>query len=233
MPIVGGGGGSSSPVIFNARGLASLVSETPEADADANAAVSWGAIPDVPYREGFVFTTPGGGSGPATTTSWWRLAFQMPGTKRFTLRGFLGPRNTTVQPLVSFFYQGVTRAAFLHRGSGAAGNVSIRNNAVTYDAAGSPPTIGINTNPGGEFSVDVCFSDGDATTLPVADFSIHTAATAASNTFRGSYPGTATLNAAWQNTDPITVAIGVGQLTGGASTTHVSGIQIQRHWLDL
>lgn len=223
------GGILTSRALWIPTGTGSLVSTTPDKDATANAAVSWGAIPTATYRSGFIFTSSGAGA--VNSFSAWKANFTMPTTKRFVLTCKVGARTTNIQPIVYIAYQDITHCLFMYRSTTNALDTAMRNNASgTGTNYSSQLFVGVNTDYAGEFQVTVSMSA--VASGPLGEFSGLGFGTSTQNSCRNSFAGVAAPHASWASGSECTVAFGCSEITTTPDTTHISDIGIFKHPLD-
>lgn len=237
-----GAGGVASSVIW--RGTAAtatagnLVSTTPEADADANASISYGALSLRTDRSGYKFVSAGRG-GASQQVSAWKLDFTMPASRRFVISGTLGARTADIQPLVMFGYQDITHYYSIYRNTTTAIDGWARNNSGTAVLYAGSALIGLNSGFGGDFEIVCDFSpvaDG-----PIGSVSVRGQGTGNTNTWRNSFGtgtsgdllGAAAPHASWASGPELTVAIGCGEITGNVATAELWNLVIRKHPADL
>lgn len=214
-----------------------LVSTTPEADANANAAISYTTMTVRTDRSGYKFTSSGRG-GSTQQVSAWKLNFTMPTTKRFIIKGTLGPRSSDIQPLIFFAYQDITHYFGIYRATTTAVDGWARNNSTTGILYTGAALIGLNNGFGGDFEIVCDFSAVAAG--PIGSVSVSGYGAGSTNTWRNSFGtgtsadllGAAAIDASWAAGSELTVAIGCGEITTTPASAEVWNLQILKHPMD-
>lgn len=211
-----------------------LVSTTPEADALANATISWGALSTMTHRSGFIMTSAGRG-GASPTCSFWKLNIPIPATRRFIIRATLGERTANIHPLFAFIYQGITRFFVLSRNVTTQTQIDVfmRNNSTTSVNYNPTAQIGMDNGYGGTFEAEVDYSAMSAG--PIGTISVRGLAAANFNTFRNSLVGAmgVPLDAAWASGSEPVLAVGCQEITTTPDSCEIWDIGVFKHWMDV
>lgn len=210
-----------------------LVSTTPEADALANASISYGPLSTMTHRSGFTMTSAGRG-GATPTVSFWKLNFTMPATRRFTIRAVLGERTSDIHPLLAIIYQSTTRFFVLSRNVTTQTQIDMfmRNNSTTSVNYNPTTSVGLDSGYGGALECDVDFSAPAAG--PIGTVSLRTWSAANFNTFRNSLVGAmgAALDPAWASGAEPVIAIGCQEITTNPASCEIWDLCVTKHWMD-